>query len=50
MMDGVFWEFASHQVGQVQLCPDYFDEHDCGCLLAEVFCSRCWGGVCLLSP
>jgi hypothetical protein len=33
MMDSVFWEFASYQVGQVRLCPDRFDEHDCGCFL-----------------
>jgi hypothetical protein len=25
MMDGVFWELASHQVGQVWLRPDRFD-------------------------
>jgi hypothetical protein len=24
-MDGVFWELASHQVGQVWLRPDSFD-------------------------
>jgi hypothetical protein len=24
-MDGVFWELASYQVGQVWLCPDRFD-------------------------
>jgi hypothetical protein len=30
MMDGVFCELASYQVGQVWLCPDRFDEHDCG--------------------
>jgi hypothetical protein len=45
MMDGVFWEFASHQVGQVWLCPICFDEHDGGRFLGEVFCSRCWGGT-----
>jgi hypothetical protein len=25
MMDGVFWELTSHQVGQVWLRPDCFD-------------------------
>jgi hypothetical protein len=40
-MDGVFWEFAPHQVGQVWLCPNCFDEHDCGCVFGEIFCSRC---------
>jgi hypothetical protein len=30
MMDGVFWEFASYQVGQVWLRPDRLNEHDCG--------------------
>jgi hypothetical protein len=29
-MDGVFWELSSYHVGQVWLCPDHFDEHDCG--------------------
>jgi hypothetical protein len=29
-MDGVFWEFASYQVGQVWLRLDRLDEHDCG--------------------
>jgi hypothetical protein len=43
MMDGIFWEFASHQVGQVRLRPDYFDEHDCSCAFGKAFCSRCWG-------
>jgi hypothetical protein len=33
MMDGVFWELASYQVGQVWLRPDRFDEHDYGRLL-----------------
>jgi hypothetical protein len=33
MMDGVFWELASYQVGQVWLRPDHFDEYDCGCFL-----------------
>jgi hypothetical protein len=42
-MDGIFWEFASHQVGQVRLHPDCFDEHDCSCTFKEVFCSCCWG-------
>jgi hypothetical protein len=32
-MDGVFWEFASYQVGQVWLRPNCLDEHDCGCFL-----------------
>jgi hypothetical protein len=30
MMDGVFWEFTSYQVGQVWLRPDHIDKHDCG--------------------
>jgi hypothetical protein len=30
MMDGVFWELASYQVGQVWLRPNRFDEHDYG--------------------
>jgi hypothetical protein len=32
-MDGVFWEFASYQVGQVWLRPDRLNEHVCGRLL-----------------
>jgi hypothetical protein len=43
MMDGIFWEFALPQVGQVRFCPDCFDEHDCSCAFGEVFSSRCWG-------
>jgi hypothetical protein len=49
-MDGVFWELAPHQVGQVWLRPDCFDEHDYGRVFGKVFCSRCWGGAGLLSP
>jgi hypothetical protein len=29
-MDGILWEFASYQVGQVWLRLDRLDEHDCG--------------------
>jgi hypothetical protein len=29
MMDGVFWEFASYQVGQVWFRLDRLDKHDC---------------------
>jgi hypothetical protein len=29
-MDGVFWELASYQVGQIWLRLDRFDEYDCG--------------------
>jgi hypothetical protein len=43
MMDGIFWEFASHPVSQVRLCPDCFDEHDYSCVFGEGFYSRCWG-------
>jgi hypothetical protein len=40
-MDGVFWKFAPHQVGQVRLCPNCFDEHNCCCIFGEIFCSLC---------
>jgi hypothetical protein len=42
-MDEIFWEFASHQVSQVRLRLDCFDEHDCSCAFGKAFCSRCWG-------
>jgi hypothetical protein len=42
-MYSVFWEFASRQVGQVRLRPDFFDEHDLGRFLGKVFCSRLLG-------
>jgi hypothetical protein len=49
-MDGVFWEFAPHQVGHVWFRPDCFDKHDCGRVFREVFCSPYHGGAALLSP
>jgi hypothetical protein len=49
-MDGIFWELAPHQVGQVWLHPCRFDEHDCGRIFREIFCSRRWGGAGLPSP
>jgi hypothetical protein len=44
-VDGIFWEFAPCQVGQVWPRPYRFDEHDYGCILREICRLCCWSGV-----